>query len=174
MNSQDTVTEIFDITISAELTAPVITAISDVSFSYNTDITAIAVTVTGNPTPSVTVSGLPTGLTYDSMDAEITGMSTAVGAHQITVTATNSQDTVTEIFDITIESQLTTPQITSISDISVAFNVAITTIDVLVTGNPTPSISVTGLPAGITYTGGEITGMSTTVGDSRNYGYGDQ
>ena len=164
MNSQDTVTEIFDITISAELTAPQITAISDVSFAYNADITAIAVTVTGNPTPSVTVSGLPTGLTYDSTDAEITGMSTAVGAHQITVTATNSQDTVTEIFDITIESQLTTPQITAISDISVAFNVAITTIDVLVTGNPTPSISVTGLPAGITYTGGEITGMSTVVG----------
>ena len=125
-------------------------------------LTAIDVTVTGNPTPTVTVAGLPTGITYEN--EQITGMSTAVGVHQITVTATNSQDTVTEIFDITIEAELIAPQITAISDISVAYNTAITATAVTVTGNPTPTVTVTNLPTGLTYTGGEITGTSTDTG----------
>ena len=77
--------------------------INDATFAYNTGITAITVTVTGNPTPTVSVSGLPTGITYS--DGEITGMSTAEGTHEVTVTATNSEGTDTETFDITIEEQ---------------------------------------------------------------------
>ena len=165
-NSQGDDTVTFDITIEAELTVPAITAIGDISFVYNANITAIDVTITGNPTPSVTVSGLPTGLTYDSTNTEITGMSTAVGAHEITIIATNSQGTDIATFNITIAEQLIAPAITAISDISVAYNVAISATAVTVTGNPTPTITVAGLPTGITYSSAdaEITGMSTTAG----------
>ena len=161
-NSEGDDTVTFDITIAEQLTAPQITAIGDVTYAYNANITAIDVTVTGNPTPTVTVTNLPTGITYEN--EQITGMSTVVGVHQITITAMNSQDTVTEIFDITIEAELIAPQITAISDISVAYNTAITATAVTVTGNPTPTVTVTNLPTGLTYTGGEITGTSTDTG----------
>ena len=171
-NSEGNDEEMFDITIEAELTAPNITAISDVTYAYNVNITDIMVTVTGNPTPSVSVSGLPTGITYEN--GVISGSSSLADTYEITVTAMNSQGTDTETFDITISAELTVPAITAIGDVTYAYNEAIMTIDVTVTGNPTPSISVAGLPAGITYTGGEITGMSTVAGGSRNYCYGDE
>ena len=118
--------------------------------------------MTGNPTPSVSVTGLPTGITYTG--GEITGMSTVAGTHEITITATNSQDTVTVTFDITIAEQLTAPQITAIGDVTYAYNEALTAISVSVSGNPTPTVTVAGLPTGITYENDEITGMSTVAG----------
>ena len=161
-NSQGSDTETFSITVAAELTVPQITSISDFSYAYNESITAIAVTVTGNPTPSVTVSGLPAGLAYSG--GEITGMSTVVGTHEIIVTATNSEGDATVTFDVTIAVELIAPAITAISDVVYNSNQAITTITVSVTGNPTPTVTVAGLPAGITYENGVITGMSTVIG----------
>ena len=105
-NSEGSDTVTFDITIAEQLTAPQITAISDISVAYNVAITATAVTVTGNPTPTVTVAGLPTGITYEN--DEITGMSTTAGTHEITITASNSEGDVTVTFDITIDAEILT------------------------------------------------------------------
>ena len=104
--------------------------------------------------PTIAVTGLPTGITYSN--GQITGTSTDTGTHGVTVTATNSAGSDTEMFDITVEAELTVPQIASIGDVTYAFNVEINEITVTATGNPIPSISVAGLPTGITYTKTEL------------------
>ena len=157
-NSEGSDTETFDITVTG--LAPTITAISDVSAAYDTAITSITPVATGDPAPTITVSGLPAGITFSG--GVISGKSTAVGTHEITVTATNSQGSDTETFDITVAGVV--PVISAIADVSAAYDTAITSITPVATGDPAPTITVSGLPAGITFSGGVISGKSTEVG----------
>ena len=92
------------ITIDPAGIAPSISAIADVSEVYNEAITAITVTATGLPTPSISVSGLPLGITYSG--GQITGTPTELGVHEVTVTATNSEGTDTETFDLTVSREM--------------------------------------------------------------------
>ena len=92
------------ITIDSSAVAPTLSAIADVSADYNVAITAITVTATGTPTPTITVAGLPTGITYSG--AQITGMSTVLGVHTVTVTATNSEGSDSLTFDLTVSYEL--------------------------------------------------------------------
>ena len=103
-NSAGTADTTLAITIDAAGFAPTISAIADMSADYNEAITAITVAVTGDPTPTVTVAGLPTGVTYSS--GQITGTPTVVGVHEVTITATNSIGTDTETFDLTVSREL--------------------------------------------------------------------
>ena len=104
MNSAGTADTTLAITINSAGSAPTISAIADVSESYNEAITAITVTVAGDPTPTVTVTGLPTGVTYSS--GEISGTPTELGVHEITITAMNSVGTETEEFDLTVSREM--------------------------------------------------------------------
>ena len=91
------------ITIGFIAVAPTVSAIADVSADYNEAITAITVTTTGDPTPTVTVAGLPSGVTYSS--GQISGAPTDIGVHEITVTATNTEGSDSETFDLTVSGE---------------------------------------------------------------------
>ena len=92
------------ITIGFIAVAPTVSAIADVSADYNEAITAITVTTTGDPVPTITVAGLPSGLSYSG--GQITGTTTVLGVHEVTVTATNTEGSDSETFDLTVSREL--------------------------------------------------------------------
>jgi hypothetical protein len=61
-----------------------------VGADYNIDV-ATALGITGTPAPTITVTGLPDGLTYSN--GVISGAPAAAGSYQVTVTVTNSGGT---------------------------------------------------------------------------------
>ena len=81
--------------------APVWLTISAQSVGYNKAFNLnLNSFVTGTPDPTITVSGLPSGLSI--ANAVITGKSTNVGIHTIEVTATNVAGTAPTSFRITV------------------------------------------------------------------------
>ena len=92
------------ITIGFIAVAPTVSAIADVSVEYNEAITAITVTTTGDPVPTITVAGLPSGLSYSG--GQITGTTTVLGVHEVTVTATNTEGSDAVTFDLTVSREL--------------------------------------------------------------------
>lgn len=82
---------------------PTTTGKVGVSFSFT-------YTKTGGPTPtfSVTSGALPPGLTLSTANGSITGKPTAPGTYTGTVTASNSQGSVTQNFSIVISDTYTT------------------------------------------------------------------
>ncbi len=59
------------------------------------------VTVTGDPTPTVTVTGLPSGLSYSA--GRITGVTTKAGTFQVSVVATNSLGSATAALTLEVK-----------------------------------------------------------------------
>ncbi|PKH42729.1 putative Ig domain-containing protein [Nocardioides alpinus] len=83
---------------------PVITALPDVTVTEDEAITPITITAEDpeDEEVTVTVTGLPTGLSYDAATRRITGTPRVGGASQVTVSATDGTSTpVAEVFTIT-------------------------------------------------------------------------
>jgi len=55
-----------------------------------------------NPTYSVTVGALPTGLSLNSSSGLVSGTTTATGSHSFTITASNTEGNITQSFSFTI------------------------------------------------------------------------
>ena len=70
---------------------------------YNTAYSDSVVAI-GYPTPtySVTTGTLPTGLSLNSSSGAVTGTTTASGAHSFTITASNTEGSVSQAFTFTI------------------------------------------------------------------------
>jgi Synergist-CTERM protein sorting domain-containing protein len=101
-NSEGQDTQSFTIDVSAMPEAPVITSTPDDSVTVG-EIYSYSVTFTGNPPPTITFSGLPGWLVRSG--STLTGVpdSSHVGTtDDITVTATNSAGTDTQVFTITV------------------------------------------------------------------------
>ena len=144
--------------------APVITDPGDKSYTQAESITAFAITVTDadGETPTVTVTGLPSGLSY--ADGQVSGTvaaNAAVKDHTVTITAKDeSNPNVTETFTITVTDVNFSPAITDPGDKTYAQGEAITAFDITVTDadGETPTVTVTGLPPGLSYASGQVSG----------------
>ncbi|MEJ7225985.1 putative Ig domain-containing protein, partial [Staphylococcus caprae] len=99
-----------------DTTKPTITAINNQSKEVNTPIDKIAIEATDNSGQSVInkVSGLPTGVTFDSETNTISGTPTKVGSYPIVVTTTDASGNKTETkFTIEVVDK-TAPTVTAI------------------------------------------------------------
>ena len=88
--------------------APIITNPGGQTYSIGDTIAPLTITVTdAEDTPTVTVTGLPNGLTFDDTSRQITGTvanDATLGDHPVTITADDSNNAaVTETFIITVE-----------------------------------------------------------------------
>ena len=156
-------------TVAAALAAPLISprTVDAQVYPINVAITAFTpFTVTGNPTPEWSATGLPTGLQINATTGEITGTPTAEqSATNATITASNGvspDDSVTISFTVVV---LIAPQFVPSTQPSVTSNVGASfTLDLNATGNPAPTYSAANLPSGlgIDETTGVITGTYTT------------
>jgi uncharacterized repeat protein (TIGR01451 family) len=88
---------------------PAITSGNSVSVQRGVAMTAFVVTTTGYPVPTVTATGLPTGLSVKTVNGQkvISGTPAAgdaLGAYAVTITASNSKGTATQAFSLTLTS----------------------------------------------------------------------
>ncbi|NMM84414.1 hypothetical protein B2J88_08570 [Rhodococcus sp. SRB_17] len=124
--------------------------------------------VTGNPTPTVTATGLPTGLTL-SPAGVLTGTPTAAGSFPFTVTADNGVGTPASL-TVTLEvaAAPTAPMFTDAGPVTLNAVVGkALSREFTVTGNPTPTVTVveqSTLPTGMTFTNGVLSGTPTVAG----------
>lgn len=159
-NAAGTGTQTLVFTIS--LLAPVITSGSTASgatgqaFSYQ-------ITATNNPT-SFTASSLPPGLTVSASSGAILGTPTAGGTYSVSVTATNSTGTASQVVTITIA--LVPPTVQSAS-LNITLNTP-TTIDLApyITGTAISGISITAAPIHGT---AAVSGTKVTYAPTNNY-----
>ncbi|MBR1672724.1 MAG: putative Ig domain-containing protein, partial [Fretibacterium sp.] len=157
-NAGATVTKSLKLLINA--VSPVIStsslAVGTIGKSYSA-----TVTVTGNPTPTVTVSGLPAGLKYAS--GRITGTPTKSGTFTVTVRAANAGATVTKSLKLLINAVNPVISTSSLAAATIGKSYSAT---VAVTGNPAPAVTVTGLPAGLSFNASSkrISGTPTKAG----------
>lgn len=127
----------------------------------------LQIQVAGNPAPTCTASGLPTGLSI-STSCLVTGTPTVLGDSSATVTATNSQGTDSETFLWSVTGGGgTAPTVTSPGNQSTQAGTAVN-LQIQRTGTPAPTCAAGGLPAGLSINAGTcaITGTPTTAGTS--------
>ena len=151
-------------------TAPTVTAINNQSREVNIPIDKITIEATDNSGQSVTnkVSGLPTGVTFDSETNTISGTPTKVGSYPITLTTTDSSGNETKTSFIIEVVDTTSPVVTSITNQSKEVNTPIDKIAIEATDNSGQSVinKVSGLPTGVTFDSetNTISGTPTKVG----------
>lgn len=149
-------TQNFTLTVNE---APKITSALSVLKQVNTQF-SYTIVASGFPAPTFTASPLPNGLTLNG--ATISGVPTATGQTQVTLTATNSTspaDQKTLLITITgVPPDITSP-LTASGTVGTPFTYTITA-----TG-PTPiTFTASPLPAGLSLTGDTISGMPTVAG----------
>ena len=180
------VTETFTVTVTEPAPAggapasgaPEITNPGDKTYEQGEAITAFGITVTdadGDPV-TVTVTGLPTGLSY--ANGQVSG-TVAVDAAAQDYTATISADdgvnaAVTETFTVTVTEPAPgsgAPEITNPGDKTYEQGEAITAFGITVTdadGDPV-TVTVTGLPSGLSYANGQVSGTVATDAAAQDY-----
>lgn len=147
---------------------PVLTAPADRSFSQGEAVTAFDIEVTDpDEDPlTVSVSGLPSGLAYSAATGQVSGTvaaNAAVKDYPATITADDGHTAaVTATFTVTVNRGNRPPVVTAPADRSyergeavAAFGIAVSDPD-----GDTPTVSVSGLPAGLAYSAatGQVTG----------------
>ena len=160
------VTKDFTVTVTDTNFSPVITDPGDKSYAQGAAITAFAITVTDadNDTLTVTVTGLPDGLSYSSTTKQVSG-TVAKDATAQDYTATISADdgtntAVTQDFTVTVTDAEFAPVITHPGNKTYVQGEAITAFDIEVTDadGDTLTVTVTGLPSGLSYSNGQVSG----------------
>jgi len=124
------------------------------NFSYT-------IVATGSPTITYGALNLPPGLTVDVNTGIISGIPLTQGVFPVTISAANTAGSDQKTLTITIA--INPPVITS------SLSVTTSTVQVLnyvltATGQPPLTFSVTGLPAGLTFSGNTITGTPIATG----------
>ncbi|MFH1378513.1 MAG: putative Ig domain-containing protein [Planctomycetota bacterium] len=136
--------------------APAITSVAPTTATVGT-LYSYTVTTTGNPAPTVSVSGLPSWLSYNNGTQTVSGTPAAGNAGMtgtITVTSSNGvlpEATQTFTIDVYIAPTITSTATTT-AGVGRLYSYSITA-----TGNPVPSLSVTGLPSWLSYNSGTQT-----------------
>lgn len=130
--------------------APEITSANSTTFTVGSAGT-FTVTATGFPAPTLSMTGaLPTGVSFNVATGVLSGTPGAGtgGTYPVTLTASNTADSVDQSFTLTVNQA---PAITSAN--SAVFTVGTArTFTVTATGFPSPTLSRTGtLPSGISF-----------------------
>ncbi|MEU8137506.1 putative Ig domain-containing protein [Streptodolium elevatio] len=147
--------------------APVITAPGNQTTPVGTAVN-LQVQVAGSPAPTCTANGLPDGLAI-SPSCLVSGTPTTQGARNVVLTASNSAGTAQRAFVWTVTpggGGTTPPTITAppVTGLEVGKPV---NLQFAVTGNPTPTCSATGLPAGLAFSPScVLSGTPTAAGPS--------
>ena len=138
-------TQVYALTVG---TVPEVTSAGTATF-YTGAIASFPLAATGDPAPTITVTGtLPPGITFNSTTNTLEGIPTASGPFSVTVTATNAVGSDAEVLTITVQVGVA-PMITTANSLLVGTATG-GTLDVNATGNPAPTFSLTGAPAGVT------------------------
>ncbi|MCI2956058.1 putative Ig domain-containing protein, partial [Staphylococcus caprae] len=150
--------------------APTVKAIANQTKEVNTSIDTIKIEASDNSGQPVTnkVSGLPTGVTFDSETNTISGTPTKVGSYPITVTTTDASGNETETkFTIKVV-DTTKPMVTSIANQTKEVNTSIDSIKIEASDNSGQVVTnkVSGLPDGVSFDNetNTISGTPTKVG----------
>ncbi|MEJ7301275.1 putative Ig domain-containing protein, partial [Staphylococcus caprae] len=153
-----------------DTTKPTVTAIKDQTKEVNTPIDSIKIEATDNSGKAVTnkVSGLPDGVSFDSVTNTISGTPTKVGSYPIMVTTTDASGNKTETkFTIEVVDK-TAPTVTAIENQTKEVNTAIDSIKIEATDNSGQAVTnkVSGLPEGVSFDSetNTISGTPTKVG----------
>ena len=168
------VTESFAITVSVNR-APVITDPGIKSYYQCEEITSFAIEVTdAEDSPEVEVTGLPSGLSYNPDTDQISGtVAAAASAQDYTVTISaddGCNPAVTRTFTITVRDN-TSPTVTDPGYKSYYKGETIESFDIIVTdAEDTPSVEVSGLPPGLSYGNGQISGTVSSDALVQDYG----
>ena len=122
----------------------------------------------GYPVPTYSASGLPVGITFDSLLLELSGTPSVIGTGTITITATNSEGTDTYTLPFSIAIGVSVPMWSSSGatvnwGVNVELAVIVPEVD---TGFPVPVYDASGLPTGVTFDAStrELSGTPTVVG----------
>ena len=153
-----------------DTTAPTVKEISDQTKEVNTEIDNIKIDAKDNSGQPVTntVSGLPSGVTFNPTTNTISGIATKVGTYPIVVTSTDAEGNSIETkFSIKVV-DTTAPMVKEISDQTKEVNTAIDDIEIRTTDNSGQAVTntVSGLPKGVTFDPrtSTISGVATKVG----------
>ena len=120
--------------------------------------------------PKLTVKGLPTGLKYDSKTGIISGKATKPGVYRVTFSATNAtiKKPVTKEIDFIVPNQTCAalPNLNPDTDAygTIYGGVAFESCRVDCTPEDGWTVKASGLPAGLSFKDGEITGIPTKAG----------
>ncbi len=175
------VTETFTVTVTEPAPAnasPVITAPGDKSYAQGEAITAFGITVSDadGDTVTVEISGLPSGLSYAS--GQVSGTVAADATAQdytVTISADDGVNAaVTETFTVTVTEPApanASPVITAPGDKSYAQGEAITAFGITVSDadGDTVTVGVSGLPSGLSYASGQVSGTVAADATAQDY-----
>ena len=154
------------ITIAPADFAPAITSPinANVPGTVGTPFVTYTIAATGSPT-SFTATGLPPGLTLNSLTGAINGTPTTAGTYVETIGARNNTGTGTATLVFAVAAAGVLPIITSPPTASGTVGTAFVTYPITATGLPT-SYTATGLPPGLTLNllTAAINGTPTTAG----------
>src|SRR5690606_38775042 len=125
--------------------------------------------VTGSPTPHVEVAGLPDGVSTQIVDGAVAlvGAPESAGSYSATITATNAHGSDVFTIAVTVDA---VPEVASIAATEMPVGTPFGR-EVQATGQPTPVLTATDLPAGVTFTDhgdgtGTISGAPADSGES--------
>jgi PKD repeat protein len=163
-NSVGTATAALVITIGPSTSAPTFTSPTTAPATAGTPFVTYLIAATGAPT-SYAATGLPPGLTLNSLTGAINGTPTTAGTYLVVLTATNVNGTSTSTLTITVAPTTVAPIITSPGSAPGTVGTPFITYLIAATGLPT-TYTATGLPAGLTLNAltGAITGTPTASG----------
>jgi hypothetical protein len=153
-----------NLALTVQLPLPVITSSANADSLVNTAFN-YPIQAANLPT-SFGATGLPSGLTLNSLSGALTSTNTSGGTFNVTITASNSTGTTTNSLTINIYNSappipVVTSALTATGSLSASFNYQITT-----TNYPT-SFFVIGLPMGLSFdpASGRIFGIPSVTGN---------
>ena len=154
-NGNETIRQTFRITIQ-DIALTWNADQGNLSYKFNTAISKQLPAATGGSSAIVySVTGLPTGLSYNRNTRTISGRVTAVnqlGAHSIVHTATSGSLRITDSFNLTITAEALTWDDTQ-ADVSYVQNATVSLVLPFADGGTgTITYSVSGLPTGLSFT----------------------
>ena len=161
--------------VQANLNAPVITSPGKKTYAPGEAITAFGITVTDadNDDVTVTVSGLPSGLSYTNGQVQGT-VSASAPEQEYTVTISASDGVnaaVTATFTIAVEPPNSAPEITTPGNKTYEQGETITAFGIKVddVDGDEVTVTVTGLPSGLSYTNSQVQGTVSASAAEQHY-----
>ena len=169
----------FTVTVTRANRAPTITNPGDKSYRQGEQITAFAIVVSDadSDSPTVGVSGLPTGLAYSASTGKVSGTVAADAAlkdYTATITADDGRaPEVSATFTVTVTRANRAPTITNPGDKSYRQGETITAfaIEVSDADSDSPTVGVSGLPTGLAYSAatGKVSGTVAADAALKDY-----